>query len=148
TAAFYFLQTRSANELISTALQPYPEDLVLTTKVGASRSRDGEFEPFARPEQLRSQVEENIRQLGLDHLDVVNLRWGSGMITEAGSVAEHIGALAELRDAGLIRHLGISNITSEQLTEALSVAPIVCVQNQYGLTNRVDDELLRRCGEL
>ena len=148
TAAFYFLPTRSANELISTALQPYPEDLVLTTKVGTSRSRDGEFEPVARPEQLRGQVEENIRQLGVDQLDVVNLRWGSGLTTEEGSVAEHVGALAQLRDAGLIRHLGLSNVTSEQLTEALSIAPIVCVQNQYGLTNRADDELLRRCGEL
>ncbi|WP_154792055.1 oxidoreductase [Occultella kanbiaonis] len=148
TSAFYFVPTRSANELIGAALQPYPDDLVITTKVGASRSRDGGFEPYARPEQLRGQVEENIRELGLDHLDVVNLRWGSGMTTEAGPVADHVGALAELRDAGLIRHLGISNITAEQLTEALTVSPIVCVQNQYGLTNRADDALLTLCGEL
>ncbi|ACQ78688.1 aldo/keto reductase [Beutenbergia cavernae DSM 12333] len=148
TAAFYLLPTRSINELISTALQPYSDELVITTKVGASRSRDGEFEPYARPDQLRGQVEENIRQLGLDHLDVVNLRWGSGLVQEAGSVAEHVGALADLRDAGLIRHIGVSNVLPEQLTEALEVTPVVCVQNRYGLTERADDGLLAQCGEL
>ena len=151
TASYYFTPTRSANELISTALQPYPDDLVITTKVGQPRSRDGEREPMGRPDQLRSQVEENIRQLGRDHLDVVNLRWGLGMAGEgrkADSVAEHFGALAELREAGLIRHLGISNILPEQLTEALTIAPVVCVQNQYGLTNRADDALVTMCGEL
>ncbi|MEV4070148.1 oxidoreductase [Nonomuraea fuscirosea] len=145
TAAFYFLPTRSVNELISTALQPYPDELVITTKVGAGRSRDGAFE-YARPDQLRSQVEENIRQLGLDCLDVVNLRWGAGLEREAGSVAEHFGALAELREAGLIRHLGISNIGAEQLTEAMEIAPVVCVQNRYGLTDRQDDALVDLCG--
>ncbi|AGM04096.1 oxidoreductase [Amycolatopsis keratiniphila] len=147
TASFYFTPTRSANELIATALQPYPGDLVITTKVGAGRSRDGEFS-FARPDQLRGQVEENIRQLGLDHLDVVNLRWGAAMGKEPGSVAEHFGALAELREAGLIRHLGISNVVADQLTEARSIAPVVCVQNRYGLTDREDDALLDLCGEL
>ncbi|NEE02766.1 oxidoreductase [Phytoactinopolyspora halotolerans] len=149
TAAFYFVPTRSANELISTALQPYPDDLVITTKVGPTRSREGEFEPMARPDQLRSQVEENIRQLGRDHIDVVNLRWGTGLGKESGSVAEHVGALSELRDAGLIRHIGISNISAEQLTEAMTVADVVCVQNRYGLTERQDDhlvELTRRHG--
>lgn len=147
TASFYFTPTRSANELIATALQPYPEDLVITTKVGAGRDRDGEFS-FARPDQLRGQVEENIRQLGLDHLDVVNLRWGAAMGKEPGSVADHFGALAELREAGLIRHLGVSNVVTDQLTEALSIAPVVCVQNRYGLTDREDDALLDLCGEL
>ncbi|MFC3453320.1 oxidoreductase [Amycolatopsis speibonae] len=146
TASFYFTPWRSANELISTALQPYPEDLVLTTKVGAGRSRDGEFS-FARPDQLRGQVEENIRQLGLDHLDVVNLRWGAGMGKEPGSVAEHFGALADLREAGLIRHLGISNIAADQLLEARAIAPVVCVQNRYGLTDRQDDALVDLCAE-
>ncbi|MCK9793991.1 oxidoreductase [Isoptericola sp. 4D.3] len=150
TAAFYFVPRRSANELISTALQPYPDDLVITTKVGPSRPRDGvfEFEPYARPDQLRGQVEENIRQLGLDQLDVVNLRWGADLDAAAGSVAEHVGALAELRDAGLLRHVGLSNVSAEQLDEALSITPIVCVQNRYGLTERADDALLARCGEL
>ncbi|MFI7119373.1 oxidoreductase [Amycolatopsis sp. NPDC049868] len=147
TASFYFTPRRLANELIATALQPYPDDLVITTKVGAGRSRDGEFS-FARPDQLRGQVEENIRQLGLDHLDVVNLRWGAAMGKEPGSIAEHFGALAELREAGLIRHLGISNVVADQLTEARSIAPVVCVQNRYGLTDREDDALLDLCGEL
>lgn len=148
TAAFYFVGPRSANELISTALQPYPEDLVLTTKVGPARSREGEFEPFARPDQLRAQVEENLRQLGRDHLDVVNLRWGTGLGKEAGSVAEHVGALAELRDAGLLRHVGVSNVTAEQVVEAASVTPVVCVQNRYGLTDRADDDLVDLTGRL
>ncbi|WP_166843929.1 oxidoreductase [Isoptericola sp. BMS4] len=148
TAAFYFFPTRSANELIGAALQPYPDDLVITTKIGASQSRDGQFEPYARPDQLRSHVEENIRQLGLDHLDVVNLRWGTGLEREPGSVAEHVGALAELRDAGLVRHVGVSNVLPEQLEEAVGITPVVCVQNRYGLTDRADDGLLERCGEL
>ncbi|MFI2364256.1 oxidoreductase [Promicromonospora sp. NPDC019610] len=150
TAAFYFTPTRSANELIATALQPYADDLVITTKVGPARSRDGQMEPMARPDQLRGQVEENLRQLGRDHLDVVNLRWGTRMAGEGRapeSVAEHFGALAELREAGLVRHLGVSNVLAEQLTEALTIAPVVCVQNQYGLTHREDDDLVTLCGE-
>lgn len=147
TAAFYVLPTRSANELISTALQPYPDELVLTTKVGPEMNRDGHLE-YARPERLRAQVEENIRQLGRDHMDVVNLRWGGGMDKESGSLADHLGALAELREAGLVRELGVSNVTSEQLDEARSIAPIVCVQNRYGLTDRADDAIVDRCGEL
>lgn len=142
TAAFYFTPVRSANELISTALQPYPDDLVITTKVGPSRSRAGEFEPLARPDQLRAQVEENLRQLGRDELDVVNLRWGTGHDMQPGSIAEHLGALVDLRAAGLIRNLGISNVTADQLTEALAITPVVCVQNQYGLTNRREDDAL------
>lgn len=150
TAAFYFTPVRSANELISTALQPYEDDLTITTKVGPARTRSGEFEEMARPDQLRGQVEENIRQLGRDHLDVVNLRWGTRMAGEGRereSVAEHFGALAELREAGLIRNLGISNILPEQLTEAMTIAPVVCVQNQYGLTSRKDDALVTLCVE-
>jgi len=150
TAAFYFTPLRSANELIGAALQPYADDLVITTKVGPARSRDGEMEPMARPDQLRAQVEENLRQLGRDHLDVVNLRWGTRMAGEGRapeSVAEHFGALAQLRDEGLVRHLGISNILPEQLTEAMGIAPVVCVQNQYGLTSRADDALVTLCGE-
>jgi pyridoxine 4-dehydrogenase len=147
TAAFYFVPLRSSNELISTALQPYPDDLVITTKVGPSRSRDGEFEPMARPDQLRAQVEENLRQLGREQLDVVNLRWGSGMDKQPGSLADHFGTLAELRDAGLIGNLGISNITAEQLTEAMGIAPVACVQNRYGVTDRGDDDLVDLCGE-
>ena len=121
---------------------------MITTKIGAAQSRDGAFEPYARPDQLRSHVEENIRQLGLDQLDVVNLRWGTSLEREPGSIAEHVGALAELRDAGLVRHIGVSNVLPEQLDEALEITPVVCVQNRYGLTERDDDRLLDRCGEL
>lgn len=144
TAAFYFSRLRSANELINRALAPYPDDLVIVTKVGPGRDASGEWLPWATPEQLRGQVEENLRQLGRDHLDVVNLR-----LNGPGSLAEHFGALAELRDAGLIRHLGISNIAPEHLAEAQAIAPVVCVQNRYGLDSRRtgSDEVLRLCGE-
>ncbi|OLF15758.1 oxidoreductase [Actinophytocola xanthii] len=148
TAAFYFSPRRSANELINTALAPYSEDLVITTKVGPGRGPSGDWLDAARPEQLRGQVEENIRQLGLDHLDVVNLRIGEGLERGSGSLADRFGALAELREAGLVRHLGISNVTAEHLTEALAIAPVVCVQNQYGLTaRREDDALVDLCAE-
>ncbi|WP_086847826.1 aldo/keto reductase [Amycolatopsis kentuckyensis] len=146
TAAFYFAGPRSANELLNTALAPY-DDLVVTTKIGAGRDFEGNFYS-ARPEQLRAQVEENLRQLGVEHLDVVNYRIGHGLDRGTGSLADGFGALAELREAGLIRELGISNVGPEHLTEALGIAPVVCVQNQYGLTaRREDDELVRLCAE-
>ncbi|MCX4745860.1 aldo/keto reductase [Kitasatospora sp. NBC_01287] len=146
TAAFYFSATRSANELINRALAPYPEDLVITTKVWPGRDPSGAWW-WAAPTQLRGQVEENLRQLGRDHLDVVNLRVPPSRRT--GSIGEHFGALAELRDAGLIRHLGISNVTSEQLAEARAIAPVVCVQNPYGIGASSEDQaLLALCGEL
>ncbi|GGT10498.1 oxidoreductase [Streptomyces atratus] len=146
TAAFYFSATRSANELINRALAPYPKDLVITTKVWPGRDPSGAWW-WAAPAQLRGQVEENLRQLGRDHLDVVNLRVPPSMRT--GSISEHFGALAELRDAGLIRHLGVSNITSEQLTEVRAIAPVVCVQNPYGIgASSEDRQLLQLCGEL
>ncbi|MFF2655927.1 aldo/keto reductase [Kitasatospora sp. NPDC058032] len=146
TAAFYFSATRSANELISRALAPYPDDLVITTKVWPARDPSGAWW-WATPAQLRGQVEENLRQLGRDHLDVVNLRVPPSRRT--GSIGEHFGALAELRDAGLIRHLGLSNVTSEQLAEARAIAPVVCVQNPYGIGASSEDQaLLRLCGEL
>jgi aryl-alcohol dehydrogenase-like predicted oxidoreductase len=98
--------------------------------------------------ELRGQVEENIRQLGRDHLDVVNLRLGQALERGTGSLAEPFGALAELREEGLIRHLGISNIGPDHLIEALTIAPVVCVQNQYGLaTRREDDALVALCAE-
>ncbi|MFG2624257.1 oxidoreductase [Streptomyces sp. NPDC048473] len=143
TAAFYFSPLRSANELINQALAPYPDDLVITTKVGPGRDQSGAWLPHATPDLLRGQVEENLRQLGRDHLDVVNLR-----IVGTDSIAERFGALAQLRDAGLIRHLGISNVTPEHLAEARAIAPVVCVQNMYGIGVRPEqDEFLRTCGE-
>jgi pyridoxine 4-dehydrogenase len=141
TAAFYFSPLRSANELINAALAPYPDDLAIVTKVGPGRHPWGEWYT-ATPEQLRGQVEENLRQLGRDHLDVVNLR---RMRQE--SIAEHFGALAELRDAGLIRHLGVSDVTTAHLDEALAIAPVVCVQNRFSLEVREHEEVLRACRE-
>lgn len=126
-----------ANELIHQALSPYSDDLVLATKVGPTE--DG----LARSDQLRDQVEENLRQLGRDHLDLVYLRQ-SGL----ESIADHFAALAELREAGLIRHLGISNVRPEHLAQAQRIAPVVSVQNRYGVDfGRVNDEMLRSCGE-
>jgi aryl-alcohol dehydrogenase-like predicted oxidoreductase len=141
TASFYFSPTRSANELINTALAPYPADLLIATKVGPGRDAFGEWYA-ASPEQLRGQVEQNLRQLGRDHLDLVYLRRMS-----QSSISEHFGALAELREAGLIRHLGVSSITPAHLAEAQAIAPVVAVQNRYGLDLRMNDEVLRLCTE-
>ncbi|SEE25494.1 Predicted oxidoreductase [Streptomyces sp. 2131.1] len=145
TAAFYFSPLRSANELINRALGPYPDDLVITTKVGPGRGPSGDWTDWARPEQLRGQVQENIRQLGRDHLDVVNLRMNGNR-----PVSELFGALAELREEGLVRHLGLSNVRPEQIDEARAIAPVVCVQNRYGIGERRADsqEVLRMCGDL
>ncbi|MEU8434847.1 oxidoreductase [Streptomyces sp. NPDC029216] len=145
TADFYFSPLRSANELINSALGgPYPEDLVIATKVGPRRDPSGEWADHARTaRELRGQVEQNLRQLGRDHLDLVNLR-----VLGTDSVAHRFGALAELRDAGLIRHLGVSNVTAEQLAQARAIAPVVCVQNMYGIGVRPDqDAFVRFCGE-
>ncbi|MCH5672095.1 aldo/keto reductase [Streptomyces gilvus] len=144
TAAFYFSQLRSANEIINSALAPYPDDLLIAVKVGPFRDYHGEWGTSARPDQLRGHVEENLRQLGRDHLDLVYLR---RMRQE--SVAEHFGALAELREAGLIRHLGLSDVEPRHLAEAQAVAPVVSVQNRYALDdpNPVTDEVLRLCSE-
>jgi pyridoxine 4-dehydrogenase len=137
---------RFANELIREALSPYPEELVITTKVGPGEDDAGTFSMATTAAELRTQVEQNLRQLGTDHLDVVNLR----IFKKPGedSVAERFGALAELRDQGLIRHLGISNVRVDHLDEAQAIAPVVCVQNSYSIdTRREDDEFLRICGE-
>ncbi|MGW6918245.1 aldo/keto reductase [Kitasatospora sp. NPDC054939] len=146
TAAFYFSPLRSANELVNRALASWSGDVVVATKVGPGRDPSGGWYA-ARPDQLRGQVEENLRQLGRDHLDVVNLRHnGPG----TASIAEHFGALADLRDAGLVRQLGLSNVSPEQVAEARAVAPVVCVQNPYGLDLRDADEngLVDLCREL
>ncbi|MFD5186055.1 oxidoreductase [Streptomyces sp. NPDC058372] len=145
TAAFYFSSTRSANELINSALAPYAEDLVVVTKVGPGRDTWGEWQ-WASPDQLRGQVEENLRQLGRDHLDVVNFR--AKRQESTGSIAEHFGALAELREAGLIRHLGVSNVRPDHLAEARAIAPVVCVQNLYGIgASAGEQEFVQECGE-
>jgi aryl-alcohol dehydrogenase-like predicted oxidoreductase len=144
TAAFYFSPLRSANELINTALAPYPDGLVIVTKVGPARDPSGDWSPAARPDQLRGQVEENLRQLGRDHLDVVNLRRMPNM----EPFGEHFAALADLRDTGLIRHLGVSGVTPEQLAEAQAIAPVVCVQNRYGIgASPAEHEFVTACEE-
>lgn len=133
------------NELIRKALHPYPEDLHIVTKVGARRDDKGAWLPSLEPESLRRQVEDNLRRLGLDALDVVNLRVGGVEGPGSAPLAEEFGVLAELRERGLIRHLGLSNVTAGQLTEAQAVAPVVTVQNLYNIANRADDALVDRC---
>lgn len=133
---------RVTNRLIREALHPYPAPLHLVTKVGAVRDEQGGWPPARRPEDLRRAVRENLDDLGLDALDVVNLRLGDAEGTRPGSLAEPFEALAELRQQGLIRHLGVSNVTAEQVAEAQTIAPIVCVQNMYNLAHRRDDDLI------
>jgi len=141
TAAFYFTPLLSANELISSALRPYPADLVIATKVGPGRDPSGVWYS-ARPDQLRGQVEQNLRELGRDHLDLVYLRRMS-----QDSVSEHFGVLAELRQAGLIRELGVSGIMPEHLAQARAIAPVTAVQNRLSLEVRVNDEVLQLCAK-
>jgi pyridoxine 4-dehydrogenase len=130
------------NEIIREALHPYPEGLHIVTKVGAFRDAQGGWPAARAPHQLRQAVHENLDHLGLDALDVVNLRLGGIRGAEPGPVAEPFGVLAELQKEGLIRHLGISNVSLEQFAEAQSIAPVVCVQNLYNIANRADDTFI------
>lgn len=139
TASFYFSRLRSANELINTALSPYRDGLVIGTKVGPGRLPSGDWLDWATPDQLRGQVEENLRQLGLDRLDLVTLR-----VYGKGSIGEHYEALAGMREEGLIGELGVSTVTLEQLAEARTIAPVVSVQARFGLGNTTpESEALR-----
>jgi pyridoxine 4-dehydrogenase len=135
----------TVNEVIREALYPYPEDLRLVTKVGARRAPDRSWPAALSRSELTEAVHDNLERLGLDVLDVVNLRVGAPDRPVPGSIAEPFGVLAELREQGLIRHLGVSGVTDEQLTEALSIAPVVTVQNLYNLALRRDDALVDRC---
>jgi len=132
------------NELIREALHPYPADLRIVTKVGARRGQDGSWHPSLEPADLKAQVRENLTRLGVDALDAVNLRL-SAHGTGEESVAEPFGALAELQKEGLIRHLGLSEATDAQLTEAQAIAPVITVQNLYNLAERRDDAMVDRC---
>jgi pyridoxine 4-dehydrogenase len=132
------------NELIREALHPYPADLRIVTKVGARRGAGGSWRPSLEPADLAAQVRENLAHLGVDVLDVVNLRL-SAHGTGEEPVAEQFGALAELQKEGLIRHLGLSEASDAQLTEAQAIAPVVTVQNLYNVANRADDPLVDRC---
>jgi len=131
------------NQIIKEALHPYPGDLRIVTKVGARRDVQGGWPQALAPEELRQAVYDNLKNLGLDSLDVVNLRVGGLSAPEPGSIAEPFGILAELQQEGLIRHLGVSTVSPEQIAEAQSIAPIVCVQNFYNIAHRHDDELIR-----
>ncbi|MFI6567471.1 oxidoreductase [Streptomyces sp. NPDC050534] len=140
TADFY--GPHVTNEIIREALAPYPDGLHIVTKVGARRDEQGGWPHARTPAELVQQVHDNLRRLGLEALDVVNLRVGGLDSPEPGSVAEQFGALAELREQGLIRHLGLSTVSADQLAEAQSIAPVVCVQNFYNIANRQDDDLV------
>lgn len=133
------------NELIKEALYPYPADLHIVTKVGGRRGEDASWMAALAPDELTAQVHDNLRHLGLDALDVVNLRVGATGGPSDESIAEPFGVLAELRQQGLIRHLGLSGISSAQLTEGQAIAPVVTVQNLYNVANRRDDALVDRC---
>ena len=129
------------NQIIRQALHPYPEDLTIVTKVGAVRGADASWNPAQSPTELRQAVHDNLSNLGIDVIDVVNLRrWGDK--PNEGSIAEQFTALAEMQQQGLIRHLGLSNVTAAQVEEARAIAPVVCVQNQYNLAHRDDDALV------
>ena len=131
------------NQIIRQALHPYPEDLVIVTKVGARRPEDGSWVPAMSQQDLTEAIHDNLRNLGLDAIDVVNLRlMGDGHGKSEGSLAEPLTTLAELKKQGLIRHLGLSNVTPTQLAEAQTIAEIVCVQNQYNVAHREDDAFI------
>jgi pyridoxine 4-dehydrogenase len=130
------------NQIIKRALHPYPDELVIVTKVGARRGDDMSWIPALSKQELVDAVHDNLRNLGLEVLYVVNLRVGGSMGPSEGSIEEPLTALAELKRRGLIRHLGISNVTPEQLAEAQQITEIVCVQNFYNLAHRNDDDFI------
>ena len=131
------------NQIIRRALHPYPTGLVIVTKLGGRRPADGSWQKAISPEELTAGVHDNLRNLGLDALDIVNYRvMGSGHGTEEGSIAEQVTVLADLQRKGLIRHIGLSNVTAAQVAEAQSITEVVCVQNLYNLAYRNDDALI------
>jgi pyridoxine 4-dehydrogenase len=127
------------NQIIKQALHPYPDDLVIVTKVGARRGEDKSWLPALSRQELIDAVHDNLRNLGLDKLDVVNLRVGGIMAPSEGSIEEPLTVLAELKRQGLIRHLGLSNVSPQQLPEAQRITEIICVQNFYNVAHRTDD---------
>lgn len=136
------------NQLIREALHPYRDDLVIVTKIGALRGADASWQPAMAPAQLEAAVHDNLRNLGLDVLDVVNLRLMFDVMGPAeGDVEEALGALVELQRKGLVRHIGLSNATAKQVEQARGIAEIVCVQNQYNLAHRGDDALVAQLAQ-
>jgi pyridoxine 4-dehydrogenase len=141
TSDFYGPQV--TNQLIREALAPYPDELVIVTKLGATRGEDASWNPAQSPEALTQGVHDNLRNLGVERLDVVNLRlMGDVHAPKEGSIAPQFTVLAELQQQGLIRHLGLSNATLNQVREAQAIAPVVCVQNLYNLAHRDDDAMV------
>ena len=131
------------NQLICEALHPYPDDLVIVTKIGARRGEDASWNPAFSPEELTNAVHDNLRNLGLDMLDVVNLRSMFDVHGPAeGSIEAPLTVLAELQRQGLVRHIGLSNVTPTQIAEGRRICEIVCVQNQYNLAHRADDPVI------
>jgi pyridoxine 4-dehydrogenase len=131
------------NRLIREALRPYPDDLVIVTKIGARRGADGSWLPASSPKDLKKAVHDNLRNLGLDVLDVVNLRFMFDPYGPAeGSIETPLAALAEMQRQGLVRHIGLSNVTPAQVAQGRRIAEIACVQNQYNLAHRGDDALI------
>lgn len=135
------------NLLIREALHPYPDALHIATKVGAVRDEQGGWPPAREPDDLRRAVHDNLEHLGVETLDLVNLRLGDATGPRPGSLAKAYGTLVELQQQGLIRHLGLSNVTADQIAEAQGIAPFVCVQNLYNLAHRQDDDLVDRLAE-
>jgi pyridoxine 4-dehydrogenase len=131
------------NQIIRQALHPYSSDLVIVSKLGARRPADKSWQPAETPHDLTAGVHDNLRNLGLDALDIVNYRvMGSGHGPQEGSIAEQVTVMADLRQQGLIRHIGLSNVTAAQVAEAQAITEIVCVQNNYNLASRQDDALI------
>jgi pyridoxine 4-dehydrogenase len=130
------------NQIIKQALHPYPDDLVIVTKIGARRGDDKSWIPALSPQEITDGVHDNLRNLALDTLDVVNLRVGGIMGPSEGSIAAPLTILAEFQRQGLIRHLGLSNVSPQQFTEAQTIAPIVCIQNLYNIAQRSDDAFI------
>jgi pyridoxine 4-dehydrogenase len=135
------------NQIIKEALHPYPASLHIVTKVGARRTADGGWPHARAPHELRQAISENLEHLGLGAMDVVNLRMGGMGAPEPGSIAEPFTALAHMQQEGLIKHIGLSTVNAEQIAEAQSIAPVVCVQNQYHLAHRDDDALVDSLAE-
>lgn len=130
------------NEIIKEALYPYPDDLHIVTKIGSQRDDQGNWIPHLSPDSLRQQVHDNLQRLGLDVIEVVNLRLGGFDTPEPGSIADKVETMAALQQEGLIKHIGLSTVNAEQVAEAQRIAPIVCVQNLYNIANRRDDALI------
>ena len=136
------------NQIIREALHPYPDPLVIVTKVGAVRGSDGAWLPAQEPDDFQRAVEDNLRNLGLDTLAVVNLRITGAVQTPVeGSIEKRVAALVELKRQGLLRHIGLSNVTAAQVAEAQGLTDIVCVQNHYNVVHREDDELIDALAE-